>query len=135
MTAAGVLTTLHDFADDGADSPPSGALILGLDGNLYGTTPGYFVEGGSVYRMVFPGTPNIYTLAPEVLTTTTAVLQCEVNPRGGATMVSLEYGANGVLFPNQILVPLSVIGYRSLLVGRTLSDLTPGTTYYYRFRA
>ena len=90
---------------------------------------------GSIYRMVFPGVPDVFLLPPERLTTTSAVVQCKVNPRGAATMVTLEYGDNGVAFPNSLVIPLSFTGYQSILVGRTLGDLIPGTTYYYRFRA
>src|SRR6185295_7927137 len=102
MTATGMFTTLYDFTSDAADFGPMASLIVGDDGNLYGTASGWRVDGGSTYRMVFPGVPNIFQLSPDGLTTTSAVLQCKVNPRGAATVVSLEHGNDGVFFPNQV---------------------------------
>ena len=85
--------------------------------------------------MVFPGMPDVFLLPPEGLTTTSATLQCKVNPRGAATMVSLEYGTDGITFPDIVPVRSNLTGYQTKLVGNTLGDLIPGTTYYYRFRA
>ena len=67
VTAAGALTTLHDFSalssnndnTDGAN--PAKALIQGTDGNFYGTTPiGGANGGGTVFSMTPTG--NLTTL-------------------------------------------------------------------------
>ncbi len=136
ITSGGALTTLHDFAGDPVDSQPYAAFVVGFDGNLYGTTLGGSANGyGCIYRMVFPGMPNVLLLPPEGLTTTSAAVQCKVNPRGAATMVTLEYGDDGIAFPNSVVIQPSFTGYQWFLVGRTLGNLISGSTYYYRFRA
>lgn len=54
ITPTGVVTTLHTFAgSDGAN--PSAALVLGTDGNFYGTTE---YGGGYNYGTIFQITPS-----------------------------------------------------------------------------
>ena len=56
ITPAGVLTTLHNFSGpDGAD--PNGGLVLGSDGNFYGTTSAGGTKGdGTVFQITPTGT-------------------------------------------------------------------------------
>ena len=61
MTSAGVLTTLVDFAFAGGTTNrgehPEAALVLGADGNFYGTTYGGGAGAyGTVFRMTLAGT-------------------------------------------------------------------------------
>jgi hypothetical protein len=135
MTSGGELTTLYEFADSPAFSSPTAALCLGSDGNLYGTAFGTASGAGGIYRIVFPGAPLAFSLSPERLTTTSTFIQCKINPRGGITVVSLEYGTDGLSFPTQLSIPLSLTGYQAIPVGKPVVGLTPGTTYYFRFRA
>ena len=63
ITSAGTLTTLHRFtgaSTDGAN--PSAPLILGNDGNFYGTTYGGGLSGNGVVFQITPGGvyANIY---------------------------------------------------------------------------
>jgi uncharacterized repeat protein (TIGR03803 family) len=136
MTSGGVLTTLHDFSSDDKDSALGGELFEGIDGDLYGTTRmGYLTNGhGSIYRMLFPGPPKVFLQQPVEITATSATVLCEVIPRGVSTSVYIDYGTNGD-FTNTLIIPSSFIGYDRILIGRTLWGLSPGTTYYYRFRA
>jgi len=58
LTPSGTLTTLHSFAgypSDGAS--PDAALVLGIDGNYYGTTRGGGPMGiGTVFKITPSGT-------------------------------------------------------------------------------
>ena len=135
MTPAGIVTTFHDFGNDGS---PVGPLVASPNEDFYGT---YSAEGssGAIFRLVFRGVPTAYLLAPpqplEGLTSTSAVLQSNVNPRGAVVEeVRIEYGTDGATFPNALAIPLTLAGYQGINVGRTVSGLTLGTTYYYRFR-
>jgi uncharacterized repeat protein (TIGR03803 family) len=135
MTPEGVVTTFHEFQND---ENPEGPLVAGPNGDLYGVQA---VQGtaGQIYRMVFRGTPTTYLLAPPTpgngLERTTATVQSSINPRGSlVTEVRIEYGTDGAAFSSSLSIPISLAGYRGIMVGRTLEDLEAGTTYHYRFR-
>jgi uncharacterized repeat protein (TIGR03803 family) len=65
MTPSGAITVLHDFTGGADDAGPTGRLIVGSDGLLYGTTSGGAVSNGSVYRVKRDGTAftTLYKLA------------------------------------------------------------------------
>lgn len=136
VTPGGVLSTLLDFTESENGRPSRGALIRGSDGSLYGTKTG---AGGSVYRVVMSGAPLITNATSSPPGTTTAVLQARVNPRGFPTLVSLEYWTGGPTppVPPPAAIPISsgLVGYGTQLVGTTLTGLSQGTVYYFRFRA
>lgn len=138
VTPGGVLTTLLEFTEAENGRPSRGALIRGSDGNLYGTKSGSDT-GGAVYRVVMPGAPLVTNATSSPPGTTTAVLQARVNPRGSPTDVSLEYWTGGptppVPLPASIPISSGLVGYGTQLVGTTLTGLTQGTVYYFRFRA
>ena len=57
MTPAGVLTNLYSFGGGADGSYPAAALLLGSDGNFYGTTAyGGAYGDGTVFRMTPDGT-------------------------------------------------------------------------------
>jgi uncharacterized repeat protein (TIGR03803 family) len=67
ITPGGALTTLHSFVEtDGLE--PEGDLILGTDGNLYGTTAeGGVNGGGTIFSMTLTGTlTTVYSFAPSL---------------------------------------------------------------------
>ena len=112
--------------------------MVGPDGDLYGTQTA-FGTSGAIFRLVYRGVPTAYLLSPpqplEGLTSTSAVLRSIVNPRGSVVEeVLIEYGTDGVTFSNTVAIPLTLAGYQGIEVGRTVSGLSVGTTYYYRFR-
>ena len=133
MTPVGVLTTLHEFSDSTSGRPVA-PLIRASDGNLYGTASGPF-DSGTIYRLVLPGAPNLYPQPPDPADATREIVTTKVNPRGSATAVSLEYGTDGVSFPNKLPVAINLNGYQTTLIGTTIGGLTAGVTYYYRFSA
>ena len=87
VTPAGSLTTLVEFTDNGANNKgagPSGSLILGADGEYYGTT----VVGGSgglgtIYKMTPGG-----TLTTLVEFTGNGTTNKGAKPRGGLTLAT-----------------------------------------------
>ncbi|MES2656969.1 MAG: choice-of-anchor tandem repeat GloVer-containing protein, partial [Verrucomicrobiota bacterium] len=130
MTPTGVLATLTEFtADNGS---PQGPLIQNTDGSLYGTTQNTF---GTIFRMVYPGAPQVFQIQPQVQGASSALVRAKTNARGTSTSVALEYGTNGVQFPTTVSASPNLTGYQTTLVGATLNNLPIGTTYYYRFRA
>jgi uncharacterized repeat protein (TIGR03803 family) len=130
MTPSGALTTIYDFSSDPFDNNPAASLTAGSDGNLYGTTFGSNGGDGSIYSLIFQGPPNIYPL-PATIQNTAAVVSAQVSARGVTTMVSLEYGTEGVNFPNTVALGVTLNGYSPTAVSGTLSGLVPGVTYYY----
>jgi uncharacterized repeat protein (TIGR03803 family) len=59
MTPAGVVTTLHSFADNNDGDSPRGGVIEGSDGRLYGVTGGGQSGHSTVYRVTFiPAAPS-----------------------------------------------------------------------------
>jgi uncharacterized repeat protein (TIGR03803 family) len=137
MTPAGQVTQIFDFSAGLFDIRPKGPLIAGADGNLYGTSAGDLREGkqGAVFRLIFPGLPNVYPRAGKRLSGTSVLLQVDVNARGASVAVSVEYGTDGVNFPESGPLSSSVTGFRTTLLGTTLTQLERGKTFFYRYRA
>lgn len=59
MTPTGIVTTLYSFCSEAPCTEGSGpaSLILGPDGNFYGTTfaGGAFEEGGTIFKIIPAG--------------------------------------------------------------------------------
>ena len=115
MNPTGTITPLYDFAADPFDTNPMSDLIQGSDGNLYGTTSGgYGGQGngqGAIYRLIFPGAPNVYLNAPGEQSTTSTTVSLLANARGATTNVTLQYGTDGTTFPNSIPLIVNLSGY------------------------
>jgi uncharacterized repeat protein (TIGR03803 family) len=131
VTPGGALTTLVEFTIP-EEGNPSAPLMRASDGNLYGTTKG---PDGAIYRLIFLGAPNLFAEKAEVQGTTSVLCQTMVNARGANTAVLLEYGTDGINFPNSVPIATALGGFQTTLLGTTLNNLSPGTIYHYRFRA
>lgn len=138
ITPGGILSNIFTLSFDPVDCYLTSNVIFGTDGNLYGVTLGDFQAGGagSVFRLVYPGAPTVFPFKTHLRGPSSAVLQAKVNARGAATTTTMEYGTDGETFPHALpAIPNVVSGFQSMLVGNTLDGLTPGTTYFCRFRA
>lgn len=137
VTSLGALTTLFDFANDPVDSHPQTPLTFTSDGNLYGATFGDLDAGGvgSIFRLVFPGAPNVYATSADVRSTRDVVINAAVNARGNPSTVEVLYGLSGNALTNTLPLSSGITGFQTQLTGTTLSGLTSGTTYFYRVRA
>ena len=59
ITPAGVITTLYSFTGAGDGATPEGGVILGSDGNLYGTTTGGDDNFGTIFRVTPAGAISV----------------------------------------------------------------------------
>ena len=138
VTSNGDLTTLYDFANDGVEGEPRGALIFSPHGDLYGTTASFggsnVLGDGSIYRLVFPGSPTAFPLEPEVQSSSSISLTARANARNHETVVVLEYWTGGSP-PTVIPITNTLRGFRTATIGTTITGITSGTSYSYRFRA
>jgi uncharacterized repeat protein (TIGR03803 family) len=124
LTPAGVATSLHDFANNGGGSNPFCDLLLGFDGNFYGTTrDGGSANDGTVFRLTGPGvisttttlttTPNPSQLNQTVMMTATVHAQNGATPTGNVLFTS-----DGVTIGTGVLVSgVAVLNYSSLALG------------------
>ena len=72
ITTAGVFTTLHSFGALGDGDNPDAGLVLGTDGNFYGTTSaggancGIYIVCGMVFKITPTGTlTTLYSFCPK----------------------------------------------------------------------
>lgn len=124
----GKLTTLFDFSE--SDGRPKAPLVAGADGALYGTTSG---SPGVVYRIIMPGAPKLIARPPAAMDDRNAFLQTSVNPAGFPTSVFVQYGTDGIDFPNEGTLEGILSGDASQAVGIVVRNMLPQTTYFYRF--
>ena len=114
MTTGGGITIIHDF--DGTDgSLPDGPLLLGPDGNLYGTTASGGANGsGEVFQMTTAGHMNwTFPFDPYV-----GGFAC--NTDGGGPGAGLTAGPGGLLY--------GVNGVGGAGCWGTIFEVEPGAT-------
>ncbi|CAB4158861.1 hypothetical protein UFOVP711_30 [uncultured Caudovirales phage] len=88
-------------------------------------------------------TSSIVRDAPEIrsvavaYTFDTAVMSCEVNALGYSTAVKLQYGTDSLFgtYTEVTATPSTVTGSSWTACSKTITGLSTGTTYYYRFVA
>jgi uncharacterized repeat protein (TIGR03803 family) len=107
VTPSGTLTDIYSFCPqsnciDGSN--PNSGLILGTDGNLYGTTSSGGSSGsGTIFRITIEGKlTTVYTFCPDgggcsSTSYPTGLIQASDGNFYGAT-AALEYGGGGTIF-------------------------------------
>jgi len=136
LTPGGLLTTLHEFKSyDAKDAAPCGDLMIGADGNIYGTATGNNGGDGSIFRIVTQGAPGVAALPVADRGSRKALLRCSLNPRGAITSATLEYGLTSSASDGSISLAANQTGYSTRQFGTVLTGLEPNTTYYFRIRA
>ncbi len=101
LTPDGTLTTLHNFRSDGADGAyPAAGLVIGGDGNFYGTTAGGGANApdGTVFQLsvaalvstttALTSAPNPSNVGQSVTMTATVTAHDGSNPTGTVTFTS-----------------------------------------------
>lgn len=158
LNARGSLTSARfEYGTDGLNFPFSktaaAAPFVG-----YATTTAYasltgLVAGTTYYfRIVATSNAGTSTSAVQTFTTlspptvaatgattvgpTSATLAGFVNGRGRGTSVVIEFGTDGINFPNTVVpTPASVTGATNVFVSAAVSGLAKGTRYFYRIVA
>ena len=130
LTPSGVFTTLAAF--DGLSSAnPHGTPIFGADGKLYGSAGQM-----SLWRLALPGsgTPQAVTMAADQLGGRQATLRGTINAQGqGFAEAFFQYGIDpGLVGALEVDALTAASGSLNTPVSLTVSDLLPGTLYYYR---
>ena len=83
-----------------------------------------------------PLPPIVETHAAAALSTTSARLNGKVNAQNGSAVVTIEWGTDGVSFPNSLTAtPSPVTGSTLTDVSVDLANLAQFTTYHYRVKA
>ncbi len=103
----------------------------------------YVADAGSDRIDVFApqkaGPPSVEDLSASKITAGAARLAAEVNPTGASTTVELQYGTAPCSEGGCVEVPATpevlASGFAAEGVSASITELTPGATYHYRFIA
>ncbi len=79
--------------------------------------------------------PDAQTAAATTITNTSATLNGVVNPNGGTTNITFEYGLTSLYGSTTNAVQSPVTGTSPTNVNAVLTGLIPGTTYHFRVKA
>ncbi len=133
-------TTADSKTEEGA-AGASGAFtssITGLTPNTtyyvraYATNTAGTAYGGEVSFTTAPSAPTVNTTAASGITTNGATLNGAVNANNSSTTVTFEYGTTTSYGTSVTAEQSPVSGTNSTTVSKTLTGLTPNTTYHYR---
>jgi len=104
------------------------------NGSLYGGERPMVLSAGSSHSLMMTAmaVPSVIPLPASAVTTSGAMLNCQVNANGNATTVSFEYGATTDYGNTLAGSPATVSGSTSTVVRATLGGSVPGTVCHYR---
>jgi trimeric autotransporter adhesin len=138
----GNIATATPSVVSGSNMTPIQTPLTGLD---YGTTYHYRARVIRADGLIAYGADSVFTtlpLAPSVITTAatditeySASLNGTVNPNGGFTTVTFEWGLTTSYGNTFAATPGSINGFVVIDVTGTIADLTPYTTYHFRVTA
>lgn len=138
------LTTAYGSTVTATPSPVTGTTVTSVSAALTGLTPNtlyHFRVVGTSAAGTSNGADLTFTTIPPptVVTnpatnvgTTSATLNGTVNPNGGSTTVSFDWGLTTAYGSNIAGTPSPITGNTSTSVSANLTGLTNGATYHYR---
>lgn len=140
--------TSKSYGTSVAATPPTATgttttpISTSLSGLNYGTTYHYRARTVKTDGLVSYGADSTFTtlpLAPSVITTEatnilaySATLNGSVNPNGGITSVTFEWGLTMAYGNTFTATPGSINGFASFNVSGNITGLTPYTIYHFR---
>jgi trimeric autotransporter adhesin len=117
-------------------------IQLALSGLSFATTYHYRARGTSSTGMIsygadstfttLPAAPDVITTAATSITESAAILNGSVNPNGGITSVTIQYGLTTSYGNTVTATPGSVNGFVPVIVMAPISGLNPYSTYHFR---
>jgi trimeric autotransporter adhesin len=126
----------------GSNSTPIQAALSGLS---YGTTyhyrarvvktNGFTAYGADSVFTTLPLAPSVITTAATDITPYTATLNGTVNPNGGITTVTFQWGLTNAYGNSITAIPVSINGFGIIPASGVISGLTPYTVYHFRIVA
>jgi len=139
-------TTAYGISVASAPGTISGSTPVSINYNLTGldfaTTYHYrarsMASNGTVSLGVdssfttLPLQPTVLTNVATNLTPSSATLNGTVNPNGGVTSVTIQYGLTNAYGTSTAATPGTLNGFTATDVALSISGLTPYTTYHYR---
>jgi len=130
IAGGSTFSTIYQFGNDPASEGAPTNLIRGADGNLYGTV------ASNIYRLLFPGAPLASTEPAQSITDAGALAFARVNARGLSTTIKIEYGTDGVNFPNSVdTTPAVLTDALTTTVFAPVPVGSEAATRHYRVRA
>jgi ABC-type phosphate transport system substrate-binding protein len=122
----------------GLPNKPENWALLGVEQGIEGWRDLKLLGGASANLSLrteyTPLAPAVKTTPAEPITGTQATLRGSVEPNG-SSINSFEYGTTPSLGSTVNAEPLSDTGTSTVNLSRTITGLTPGTTYYFRAHA
>jgi phosphodiesterase/alkaline phosphatase D-like protein len=142
-TAYGQTAPCSTMPGSGASPVAVSAAVADLSPNttyhfrVVATNAGGTGEGGDQTFTTSPNPPTVVMVSASLVTATSATLNATVNPNGGLVReCRVEYGPTTAYGQTESCSPSSPgSGTSAVSVSAAVTDLSPNTTYHYRFVA